>query len=70
MIILKTERLHARLSVAKADERGFGLVGSGVFIANPPHTLHDELQAVLPWLVEVLGLHDGAGFLLEQSKAG
>ena len=62
--------LHVRLSVAKADERGFGLVGSGLFIANPPHTLHDELQALLPWLVEVLGQHDGASFLLEQSKVG
>ena len=61
--------LHARLSVAQADERGFGLVGSSMFVVNPPFVLHDLLQQVLPWLVEVLGQHDGASFLLEQRAA-
>lgn len=46
--------LHARLSVARADERGFGMLGSSVFVANPPHTLAAELKTVLPWLAEVL----------------
>jgi 23S rRNA (adenine2030-N6)-methyltransferase len=58
--------LHARLSVAQADERGFGLVGSSMFVINPPYTLHDTLQAVLPWLTDVLGQYDGAHYLLEQ----
>jgi 23S rRNA (adenine2030-N6)-methyltransferase len=57
--------LHARLTVAQPDSQGFGLAGSGVFVINPPFTLHDQLAAVLPYLVEVLGQYDGANFLLE-----
>jgi 23S rRNA (adenine2030-N6)-methyltransferase len=52
--------LHARLSVADADARGFGMLGSSVFIANPPHTLKDGLKAALPWLASVLR-PDGQG---------
>ena len=58
--------LHARLTVQVPDAQGFGLAGSGVFVINPPFTLHDELQAVLPYLVDVLGQYDEANFLLEQ----
>jgi 23S rRNA (adenine2030-N6)-methyltransferase len=61
--------LHARLTVAQPDSQGFGLAGSGVFVINPPFTLHDQLAAVLPYLVEVLGQYDGANFLLEQKPA-
>ncbi|HJV63782.1 MAG TPA: 23S rRNA (adenine(2030)-N(6))-methyltransferase RlmJ [Albitalea sp.] len=58
--------LHARLTVQEPDSQGFGLAGSGVFILNPPFTLHDQLLAVLPYLVDVLGQFDGANYLLEQ----
>jgi 23S rRNA (adenine2030-N6)-methyltransferase len=59
--------LHVRLTVQQqADVRGFGMLGSGMFIANPPFTLHDELQACLPYLVDKLGQYDGANFVLEQ----
>ncbi len=58
--------LHVRLTVQRPDERGFGLVGSGLLIANPPFVLHEQLQSVLPYLVGVLGRYDGANFLLEQ----
>ena len=58
--------LHARLTVQRPDSQGFGLAGSGVFVINPPFTLHDQLAAVLPWLVEVLRQYDGANYLLEQ----
>lgn len=61
--------LHARLSVAEGDARGFGMLGSSMFVANPPHGLHDTLREVLPFLVEELGQFDGAGFLLEQQVA-
>jgi len=61
--------LHARLSVQKADSQGFGLAGSGMFVINPPYTLHDQLAALLPYLVEVLGQYDGASYLLEQRPA-
>ena len=62
--------LHARLTVAQPtieDGRSFGMLGSSMFIANPPHTLHDELQPVLPWLVQHLGQFDGARSALERS---
>jgi 23S rRNA (adenine2030-N6)-methyltransferase len=58
--------LHARLTVQRADVRGFGMIGSSVVAINPPHTLHDALRVALPWLAAVLGRFDGANFLLEQ----
>lgn len=61
--------LHARLTVQRADARGFGLVGSSVVAINPPHTLHDTLRRELPFLVDVLGQVDKAHFLLEQRAA-
>jgi 23S rRNA (adenine2030-N6)-methyltransferase len=61
--------LHARLTVAATDERGYGLTGSSMFVINPPHGLHDTLREVLPFLVEELGQFDGANFLLEQQAA-
>ncbi len=61
--------LHARLTVQQPDSQGFGLAGSGMFILNPPHTLHAQLLEVLPYLTDVLGQYDGANFLLEQ-RAG
>ena len=61
--------LHARLTVQEPDSQGFGLAGSGVFIINPPFTLHEQLLTVLPYLVDVLGQYDGANYLLEQRSA-
>lgn len=61
--------LHVRLTVAAPDARGYGLLGSSIFVANPPHGLHDMLREVLPVLVEDLGQFDGANFLLEQQSA-
>jgi len=61
--------LHARLTVAKVDNKGFGLAGSGMFVINPPFTLHAELQLLLPLLVELLGQIEKASFLLEQKAA-
>ena len=59
--------LHAQLTVAQADERGFGMLGSSVFVANPPHTLFTALQPVLPFLVQTLGQFDGARSALDRS---
>jgi 23S rRNA (adenine2030-N6)-methyltransferase len=58
--------LHARLTVQQPDALGFGLAGSGVFVLNPPYTLHAEMQTVLPYLTDVLGQYDGANYLLEE----
>lgn len=62
--------LHARLSVARADERGFGMIGSSVFVANPPHTLRESLAGAVPWLAEALAQVDGARGLVEGSGRG
>lgn len=58
--------LHARLTVAPPGERGLGLMGSSMFVVNPPHGLHATLQSVLPYLARVLAQFDGAGHALEQ----
>lgn len=62
--------LLARLTVAQADERGFGMLGSSMFVANPPHTLFGDLQPVLPYLARVLAQFDGARSALEKSTGG
>ena len=59
--------LHARLTVAQADARGFGMLGSSMFIANPPHTLFEALQPVLPFLAQTLAQFDGAKSALDRS---
>jgi 23S rRNA (adenine2030-N6)-methyltransferase len=61
--------LHVRLTVAQADERGFGMMGSGMFVVNPPFVLHDKLAECLPTLVDTLGQYDDANYLLEQQAA-
>ena len=60
--------LNARLTVAQADARGFGMMGSSVFVANPPHTLFADLQPVLPFLAQTLAQFDGAKSALEKSS--
>jgi 23S rRNA (adenine2030-N6)-methyltransferase len=61
--------LHARLTVAQADARGFGLLGSGVFVVNPPHTLAPALREALPFLARELAQFPGATHLLETGGA-
>jgi 23S rRNA (adenine2030-N6)-methyltransferase len=62
--------LLARLTVAQPqieNGRSFGMLGSSVFIANPPHTLFDALQPVLPFLAQTLAQFDGAKSALDRS---
>jgi 23S rRNA (adenine2030-N6)-methyltransferase len=61
--------LHARLTVQQPDAQGFGLAGSGVFVLNPPHTLHAQLAESLPYLAEVLAQYDGASWRLDERPA-
>jgi 23S rRNA (adenine2030-N6)-methyltransferase len=61
--------LHVALSVQTPSEEGFGMHGSGMFILNPPWTLHDELKQVMPYLVKLLGQDGGACFELEYREA-
>lgn len=57
--------LHVALTVHAPSSEGFGMHGSGMFIVNPPWTLHKTLESIMPYLVQVLGQDDGAGFTLE-----
>ena len=62
--------LSARLSVAHPTDtqRGFGMLGSTVFVANPPHTLAPALRKALPWLAQTLGQDEAAaGWACESS---
>ena len=61
--------LHVRMTVAQPDAQGFGLCGSGVFIINPPYTLHATLAAELPFLIDALAQFDGASYLIEEQPA-
>lgn len=56
--------LHVTLSVCTPSEDGFGMHGSGMFVINPPWTLHKTLEDIMPYLVEVLGQDAGARFTL------
>ncbi|GHU34693.1 ribosomal RNA large subunit methyltransferase J [Betaproteobacteria bacterium] len=61
--------LHAALHVREPASDGFGMYGSGLFVINPPWTLHDTLAGALPFLAETLCEDAGAGFTLEQQAA-
>ena len=58
--------LNVSLTVHAPTSDGFGMHGSGMFIINPPWTLHKTLAEIMPWLVQVLGQDAGASFVLEQ----
>jgi 23S rRNA (adenine2030-N6)-methyltransferase len=58
--VAKKGYLHAQLTVAPAQDGGFGLLGSSMVVANPPHTLGLLLAQELPWLAEQLGQYKGA----------
>jgi 23S rRNA (adenine2030-N6)-methyltransferase len=51
---LAKSALRAELLVREAYDGG-GLAGSGLVIVNPPWTLFDELQKILPALAKALG---------------
>jgi len=58
--------LHVTLSVQAPAADGFGMHGSGLFIINPPWTLHATLQEVMPVLAARLGQDGQGSFVLEQ----
>lgn len=58
--------LHISLTVKTPAADCFGMHGSGMFIVNPPWTLHDTLKEVMPYLVQVLRQDSGANYCIEQ----
>lgn len=67
---LDTVWVNAALQVRRPAPDGFGLHGSGMFVINPPWTLHDALAETLPWLVETLGQDERAAHTLTRSTRG
>ena len=61
--------LHVQMTVQQTSAPGLGLTGSGVFVINPPYTLHEQLLGVMPFLVKTLGRHAAAHHELEYHAA-
>ena len=57
--------LDVRFLQRKPTLDGVGMFGSGLYIVNPPWTLPEVLEEVMPWLVKVLGDNGESGFDLE-----
>lgn len=57
--------LDVRLIWQTPARGGFGLFGCGLFIVNPPWTLREQLDAVLPELTLRLARDDGARHFLQ-----
>ncbi|MBI4985000.1 MAG: 23S rRNA (adenine(2030)-N(6))-methyltransferase RlmJ [Rhodocyclales bacterium] len=66
---LAPDWLNVALTVRTPADTGYGLHGSGMFVANPPYTLAQTLHDTLPFLRDALALDAGAGFALETSEA-
>lgn len=57
--------LHVSLTVKRPAADGFGLHGSGMFIVNPPWTLHAALKETMPVLTKFLAQDDRATYSLQ-----
>lgn len=57
--------LNVELHVHTPRLDGFGMHGSGMFVANPPYLLAEQLQQTLPELVKILGQDNSARFVLD-----
>jgi 23S rRNA (adenine2030-N6)-methyltransferase len=59
-------RAELRVENAPGERR---LQASGMFIVNPPWTLHNHLKDALPILKKALGLDSGASYSLQSGEA-
>ncbi|MBR6026231.1 MAG: 23S rRNA (adenine(2030)-N(6))-methyltransferase RlmJ [Neisseriaceae bacterium] len=57
--------LHAVLTVKSPSQDGFGMMGSGMVVINPPYVLHNELQVALPQLTCLLAQDSSANYKLD-----
>ena len=53
----------------KTDTHEHGMTASGMIVVNPPWTLAADIQQILPWLADVLGI-DGAGLYRIETLVG
>ena len=54
--------LNIAMTVQEPDEKGFGMLGSGLFVINPPWTLKTTMATVMPYLIEKLAQYPGASY--------
>ena len=57
---LSEKTLNIAMTVQEPDENGFGMLGSGLFVINPPWTLKTTMETVMPYLIEKLAQYPGA----------
>ena len=57
--------LDIRMEVKGAQHGEAGMVGSGMFILNPPWILPKVLESVMPWLTQQLAQDESAHYQLE-----
>lgn len=59
---LSDKTLNIAMTVQEPDADGFGMLGSGLFLINPPWNLKTTMESVMPYLTEKLAQFDGASF--------
>lgn len=57
--------LHVSLSIGSPSPDGYGLRASGMFVINPPWTLHADLKTTMPYLTDALAIDSKAAFTLD-----
>jgi 23S rRNA (adenine2030-N6)-methyltransferase len=62
---LTDKNLNISMTVQEPDAQGFGMLGSGLFIINPPWTLAETMQSVMPYLTDKLAQFNGASFQID-----
>jgi 23S rRNA (adenine2030-N6)-methyltransferase len=62
MRALSEKTLNISMTVQEPDEKGFGMLGSGLFIINPPWVLKETMQSVMPYLVTQLAQYPQAHY--------
>ncbi len=67
--VAQSDWLHVTLHIGAPGDDGRGLVGSGMFIINPPWTLEAALKDTMPWLTQALARDRSARFSLQSGTA-
>ena len=65
---LSEKTLNIAMTVQEPDEKGFGMLGSGLFVINPPWTLKTTMEAVMLYLIEKLAQYPGASYEITSSN--